>query len=66
MGKSIVVVSAVNFTTGGPFTILKKFLAATNNKENVSFIALVHSAKELKESYPWVNSLSFLRLKGRG
>ncbi|HFU5812056.1 TPA: glycosyltransferase family 1 protein, partial [Escherichia coli] len=45
MGKSIVVVSAVNFTTGGPFTILKKFLAATNNKENVSFIALVHSAK---------------------
>ncbi|HFM2789203.1 TPA: hypothetical protein ACG6ON_004769, partial [Escherichia coli] len=24
MGKSIVVVSAVNFTTGGPFTILKK------------------------------------------
>ncbi|HFM0889031.1 TPA: hypothetical protein ACG6BY_004503, partial [Escherichia coli] len=26
MGKSIVVVSAVNFTTGGPFTILKKFL----------------------------------------
>ncbi len=64
MGKSIVVVSAVNFTTGGPFTILKKFLAATNNKENVSFIALVHSAKELKESYPWVKFIEFPEVKG--
>lgn len=64
MGKSIVVVSAVNFTTGGPFTILKKFLAATNNKENVSFIALVHSAKELKGSYPWVKFIEFPEVKG--
>ncbi len=28
MGKSIVVVSAVNFTTGGPFTILKKIFGS--------------------------------------
>lgn len=64
MGKSIVVVSAVNFTTGGPFTILKKFLAATNNKENVSFIALVHSAEELKVSYPWIKFIEFPEIKG--
>lgn len=42
----------------------EKFLAATNNKENVSFIALVHSAKELKESYPWVKFIEFPEVKG--
>ncbi|MDX5529413.1 glycosyltransferase family 1 protein, partial [Escherichia coli] len=54
MGKNIVVISAVNFTTGGPFTVLKNVLTATKDRAECKFIALVHSSAELMELFLFV------------
>ncbi|HFM1999468.1 TPA: glycosyltransferase family 1 protein, partial [Escherichia coli] len=63
MGKNIVVISAVNFTTGGPFTVLKNVLTATKDRAECKFIALVHSSAELMELFPWVEFIEYPEVK---
>lgn len=62
-GKNIVVISAVNFTTGGPFTVLKNVLTATKDRAECKFIALVHSSAELMELFPWVEFIEYPEVK---
>lgn len=63
MGKNIVVVSAVNFTNGGPLAILHEFLDKTRLFPESKFIALVNNKALFQNDYPTVEFIEFPEVK---